>query len=451
MNHFAKAITFSFFLSSLCVPLCAQLKTAELTIKQTYDNGSVILLDTTFLITNDDQIEQLLEFFESQSPDVQQAYTLRRKGTGQATAPSYGFSGSNGEVSASVEDVRLILGFYPDGNYRGRGIRVRSIIAGTAAEGAGLERGDIITHVDGWEVANLNELRKLLHHFQMGEAVVIEYERDGRAYSGMGRLTSEDPDVQGSRSNQRYSLRPAAPAPPAPPAPPAAPSPPFDYSREKRVMLGVYPENLTRSRADRVDYPDTRGVYIEGLVSDGAAAFAGLRKGDIITRIDGYWIDNTDDLHNELKRYDPGDRVEVNIWRDGRSRTLVVQLKGKDGSYGPRTGRFDDDRPTYVEGRSNRIVIRPDNPRSDGKAYMGVYLGSSRNGAYLSGIVSGRPAERAGLRKGDIIIYMDGYEIDDNDDLRRVLQRSSPGDRLEIVFKRDRDEYETVIELGEKP
>ncbi|RMG25323.1 MAG: PDZ domain-containing protein, partial [Bacteroidetes bacterium] len=82
---------------------------------------------------------------------------------------------------------------------------------------------------------------------------------------------------------------------------------------------------------------------------------------------------------------------------------------------------------------------------------LGVYLSSSyRGGAYISGVVSDAAAEDAGLRRGDVIISLNGYEINDDDDLKAVLSRLTPGQRVEVVYTRRGEERTTSVRLGRK-
>jgi len=61
-------------------------------------------------------------------------------------------------------------------------------------------------------------------------------------------------------------------------------------------------------------------------------------------------------------------------------------------------------------------------------------------GYRLSGVVSGSPAETAGLREGDIIIKIDSWPVENLKDLSRVLKSLTPGTRVFITFLRDRKE-----------
>jgi membrane-associated protease RseP (regulator of RpoE activity) len=68
------------------------------------------------------------------------------------------------------------------------------------------------------------------------------------------------------------------------------------------------------------------GVLIEWVEPDGPADKAGLREGDVITSVDGQPVDEDHPLDRHIRRYDPGDRVEITYWRENREHTVRVRL-----------------------------------------------------------------------------------------------------------------------------
>ena len=68
----------------------------------------------------------------------------------------------------------------------------------------------------------------------------------------------------------------------------------------------------------------TRTFYAVEL--DSPADEAGLREGDVITAVDGQAVDEDHPLDRRIRRYDPGDRVEITYWREGREHTVRVRL-----------------------------------------------------------------------------------------------------------------------------
>jgi serine protease Do len=72
-------------------------------------------------------------------------------------------------------------------------------------------------------------------------------------------------------------------------------------------------------------------------------------------------------------------------------------------------------------------------------------------GALIQGITAGSPAEKAGLRQGDIVLAVDGEEVISVNDLQTKIARHYPGETVTITIFRDRKEWQVEIELGEAP
>ena len=75
------------------------------------------------------------------------------------------------------------------------------------------------------------------------------------------------------------------------------------------------------------------GIYISAVTTNGAANAAGIRKGDIIRKINNVSIESGSDMQEQLSNFKPGDKVNVTFDRNGSSNTVVVTLKNNAGNY----------------------------------------------------------------------------------------------------------------------
>ncbi|MBI2590312.1 MAG: trypsin-like peptidase domain-containing protein [Candidatus Blackburnbacteria bacterium] len=92
-----------------------------------------------------------------------------------------------------------------------------------------------------------------------------------------------------------------------------------------RPFLGVEYQAVTRAAALRNDFPE--GAYIENVISNSAASNAGVKRGDIITKLGGERITGEKaSLGQIVNKHKVGDKVEIEVWRDGKTLTLSTIL-----------------------------------------------------------------------------------------------------------------------------
>ena len=93
-----------------------------------------------------------------------------------------------------------------------------------------------------------------------------------------------------------------------------------------RPYMGISGQSITPSIAKRYNFPVDWGIYIAKVISGSPAAKAGLRVGDIITRIGDVEITEENTYLNALLMYQPGQTIEVEFYRNTRQMTVAVTL-----------------------------------------------------------------------------------------------------------------------------
>ena len=91
-----------------------------------------------------------------------------------------------------------------------------------------------------------------------------------------------------------------------------------------KAYMGFVPQNMTAQMAQQYRYDVTEGVFVCSVDPDSAAAKAGLKLGDVITKIDDTTISDMTDLNAAKKSYRAGDTVTLTIYREGK--TIEVEL-----------------------------------------------------------------------------------------------------------------------------
>ncbi|MFQ6612407.1 MAG: PDZ domain-containing protein [Fidelibacterota bacterium] len=97
--------------------------------------------------------------------------------------------------------------------------------------------------------------------------------------------------------------------------------------------LGVHIQDLTNQLRSFFKVKKNKGVLISEVVEDSPAEKAGLRAGDVILKVNQKTIEDTDDLQNNIRKYDPDTEVKLTVIRRGREKTISATLGAQDRTF----------------------------------------------------------------------------------------------------------------------
>jgi S1-C subfamily serine protease len=194
-----------------------------------------------------------------------------------------------------------------------------------------------------------------------------------------------------------------------------------DHGAGERGFLGV---GLKETRGGA----GSQGVRIAHVTPDGPADKAGLKAGDLITSIDGKTFadaGNTsaaDQLVQFMNGVKPGESLTVQYLRGGKQAAVTV-----------------------VAGKMNNEDIKIDMRDFMHGPVLGINIdtGASGNGVMLAGVTPGGPAEKAGLRTGDVLTSINGTALKPEGDkssgdiLLDYMDNVRPGDSLKLDYHRN--------------
>jgi len=101
-----------------------------------------------------------------------------------------------------------------------------------------------------------------------------------------------------------------------------------EFGAVKRGFVGVsYVDLSIPEQAERVHSDKTNGLYVNELVAGGGAEAAGIKAGDIITKVEGNTVYESSDLQEHVGRLKPGDQIHLTVQRDGGEKNFTVTLK----------------------------------------------------------------------------------------------------------------------------
>ncbi|NPA45276.1 MAG: Do family serine endopeptidase [Chlorobi bacterium] len=106
----------------------------------------------------------------------------------------------------------------------------------------------------------------------------------------------------------------------------------MEYGAVQRALLGVNIQDIDAKLAEELDLEKPEGVYIVNVNKESAAEEAGIKKEDIIIKINDDKIEKVSELQEKISRYSPGDKIDVWVLRDGKEKKFLVELKNSMGT-----------------------------------------------------------------------------------------------------------------------
>ena len=225
-----------------------------------------------------------------------------------------------------------------------------------------------------------------------------------------------------------------------------------DSNSGGKAWLGVSLEDLDKRLVERLDLDeDTRGALVVTVQNGSPADKAGIRKHDVITRVNRSWIDSVDDLMDAMTDHRAGDEVELRLLRDGRTRYVDVELASwnnrESGSVTDKSGDnrwVEDEDDHWVTEEGGNVWFSDDDDDDADRKVIVVERdghGHSSHSGHKVMVIDG--LDRGG--KG-YTIDLDDLDIDSGNSIRIDYDDSGEHPRV-LIFQGDDDEPQ-VIEIN---
>jgi serine protease Do len=235
-------------------------------------------------------------------------------------------------------------------------------------------------------------------------------------------------------------------------------------STDEGGWLGVEIAEVTAEKAKDLKLSAVRGVIVDGVEPDSPAAKAGIKEKDVITQYDGQPVEGAVQFRRLIRETPPGRSVRLEISRGGslqnisvelgdRTEVYVRKMKGKMRDFG---GAYSFSMPNVEELPDMPEVMDPRTPvlginAEDLTSQLGSYFGAPNNaGILVREVRPGTPADKAGLKAGDVITKVEGKEVRNLADLRAQLRAKSDQASVNMSVLRKGSEIAVTVPI-EKP
>jgi Do/DeqQ family serine protease len=206
-----------------------------------------------------------------------------------------------------------------------------------------------------------------------------------------------------------------------------------EFGVVQRGFLGVQIQDINSELAAEHGLDRPIGVLVEQLTENGAAEDAGIKKGDVITKVDGRVVNSVSELQEIVGRYRPGQEVKVDILRDKSEKELTVVLLNKDG----KTGAVTSATGALKKSLGASFENIKDADRSKLKISNGVKVSSVDKGYF----------KEADIPAGFIITKVDKVSVYSASDIYKTLDGKKGGILVEGYLPSGDKKY-YVLELG---
>ena len=210
----------------------------------------------------------------------------------------------------------------------------------------------------------------------------------------------------------------------------------IQYGNVQRGYLGVsYPtQELSEEQMKQLGIKENEeGVYVSAVAPDGAAQAAGIKRGDLITKINGAEVTSGLEMSSVLANFKPGDKVDVTYRRKGSEYNTGVVLKKSPGNYDKVvTDNIEDEVGAELETLDSKKAEQ-----------YGI-----EGGVIVKSIKKGGPISKTRMEEGFIITSVNGVDVRNVDELGKALYNARGTIKIEGMYPGS-DMYTYPLNLNE--
>ncbi|MCF8061256.1 MAG: PDZ domain-containing protein, partial [Deltaproteobacteria bacterium] len=203
-----------------------------------------------------------------------------------------------------------------------------------------------------------------------------------------------------------------------------------------RGWLGVMIQQITPDLQEKLNLNDQRGALVADVTPGGPAEKAGIRRGDVIVGFDGKEVKKMSELPLMVGSTPVGKEVEVAVIRNGREKTIEVEL-----------GKLDEETPAReeVETRTDLgMVVEEVSPEIARRFGL-----DQDEGLVVVQVEANSPAGEAGIRPGDLILEIDRKIVRNLSDYQETISKYDEGDTILFLIQRGGNTLYLTVKVWE--
>jgi S1-C subfamily serine protease len=207
------------------------------------------------------------------------------------------------------------------------------------------------------------------------------------------------------------------------------------------TYLGVNLAEIDANRAKELKLKDDYGVEISRVEENSPAEKAGVKTGDVVLEYNGQRVEGMEQFGRMVRETPPGREVRLTISRDGKMQTLTAVLSTRKIRFPTNFPpdfvmpefHMPDMPQIYTATRSAMLGVEAETLGSQLAVYFGV-----KDGVLVRSVLDNTPAQKAGIRAGDVITKVDGMAVSSPSELSGAVRAANSKKTYAIELMRER-------------
>lgn len=191
------------------------------------------------------------------------------------------------------------------------------------------------------------------------------------------------------------------------------------FGTVQRGYLGIQFSEITSEKAKELGF--SNGVYVEKVNENSGAEDAGIKKGDVVIKINDIAVKNGAELQGQITQFRPGNKIKITVLRDGAEKEFFVTLKNKENN----TDIVQKEKSEPFE----QLGVELQDLKKSELDKLGI-----KNGVKISKIKDGKIKKETSMREGFVVIAIDNKKITSVEEAKKILQNKKGGVLIEGVY-----------------
>ncbi|MEN3190185.1 MAG: Do family serine endopeptidase [Atribacterota bacterium] len=211
----------------------------------------------------------------------------------------------------------------------------------------------------------------------------------------------------------------------------------INLGRVRTPWIGVYIQEVTPEIAEQFGLSEAKGVLVGDVVKDSPAEKSGIKRGDIIVKVNDEEVNSTQKLQDKIRSINIGEKAKIEVVRDGKTINFIVKIGEMPTTR--EEGEFPKEKVFSIQTGLRVEKVTPEIAKEVGLPWV--------KGLVITEVIPGSSAEDMGLSRGDIILEANRTELSSLEEWEEVISKLEPGSTLLLLVFRNHHTYYVPIKV----